>query len=116
MISITRTSYSTRGPVIFRNTENCRFGEHKARVGRHATLNAGAVIVHGGVAHGDRTFFLDVEVTEDQLSDIRYFFETDATGVMVAVSDGVYFGTISEINPRGNRLKATILIKSKESD
>lgn len=114
MIAITNIVWSTLDPVIIHNTSECRLSEMTARVSRHATLNCGAVIVHGGVSHGDRTLYIEAAMAQAQETALRSLFE-NSTGVHIALSDGLFYGAISEVKTKQGRVKATILIKSKEN-
>jgi len=115
MISISSATYSTDHPVVINRTEKCRLGEQVARVKRSATLDGGAVISHFGVSAGDRTLLIDARVTAAQATRFKTLFSNGVNGVMVGISDGVFFGTVSELDLHSARLKATILIESKES-
>jgi len=114
MISIAMTIFDPSGHVTIMDTSKCNFGKKPARVSRSATLDGGAVITHSGVSHGDRTFTLDCQISEAQETAINYIHE-NATSVLVSCSEGVFLGAISDLETYEGKLKATILIKSKEN-
>jgi len=114
MISISMTTFNTSGHVTIMDTSNCNFGKKPARVSRVATLDGGAVIIHSGVSHGDKTFILDSRINETQETAINYI-HNNATSVLVSCSEGVFLGAISDLETYKGKLKATILIKSKEN-
>jgi hypothetical protein len=116
MIAISSAVYdATYSPVVINRDHMSVLGEQKARVSRSATLDGGAVIVHQGVSAGDRTFHIDAEVTETQESNLKSLFGNGVNGCLVSTADGVFFGSLSEVKAHKGRIKATILIKSKES-
>lgn len=115
MITIATQLFDPSGHITIMDTSKCNFGKKPARVSRSGTLDGGAVITHSGVSHGDRTFTLDCQITEAQETTMNYIHET-ATIILVSCSEGVFLGAISDLETYEGKLKAIILIKSKEND
>lgn len=114
MISISTIVADLTGSLVVMNTSNCNFSNRPARVSRSATLDGGAVIIHSGVIEGDRTFYLDCKISEDQETLINYIYG-NSTLILVSCSEGLFLAAMSELDIRYGKLKATILIKSKEN-
>ena len=117
MIAISSAAYdATYSPVVIQRDELCITGEQVARVSQQATLDLGAVIVHGGVSAGDRTFLIEAQMTEAEETSLKALFTNGVNGCIVSTKDGVFFGAISDVKARRGRVKANILIKEKDSD
>ena len=114
MISISMIVSDVDGSFILNNTQKCDFGHRPSRISRVATLDGGAVIVNSGISHGDRTFSIESRVSKADMEAFGYIYETSAA-VMVVISDGLFYGVISDFEDKNGLLKATILIKNKEN-
>lgn len=102
------------GNLVIKNTSKCIFGELFSRVSRSATLDLGCVISHYGTSHGDRVFAIVADISETQATTFKYI-QTNSTSVLVAIPEGLFLGAISDSKIEYGKLKATILIKSKET-
>jgi len=114
MISIASAAWSLTGPIVVQNTSQCKLEDHVARVSRHATLDGGAVIVHGGVSDGDRIMRVNIKLSESDEAEFKVLFAS-STGVVVSVPDGVFYGALYTMQRKKGRVSTTILIKEKES-
>lgn len=114
MISISMPVRDTEGSIVLYKTEFCKFGNTTARVTRTPTLDGGAVIVHSGISAADRTLNLDMVLTAEEESALKYIYNASQF-ILVSLSDGFFYGAISEMNINNGKLKATILIKQKEN-
>lgn len=112
MMSISMITSDAQGTVVFKEGTST-FGEQPARVSRQATLDGGAVIVHSGVSHGDRTFKINTKINAEQKALIEHIHQ-NSTLVLISCTEGLFLGAISTINTNNGTLTATILIKSKE--
>lgn len=114
MISISTIFADLTGSIIINNTSKCDFTQMPARVSRIATLDLGAVIVHSGISEGDRTFFIDCDVSEIQKNRLTYIFSV-STIILVSCLEGLFIGTLSDFEIKNGQFKTKILIKSKEN-
>jgi len=113
MMSISMTVSDAQGSVVLKQGAST-FGEQPARVSRQATLDGGAVIVHSGASHGDRTFRIDTKIDEGQKTLMEHIHQ-NSTLVLISCSEGLFLGAISTITASNGALTATILIKEKEA-
>jgi len=113
MISISTLTSDTMGSVVINELPSSDLDTKTARVNRSKTLDGGVYINHFGFSHGDRTLKIDSNLPESQVARINHIF-TNYTSVLVSMRDGVYKGTIKDVNAQGQISKITILIEQKE--
>lgn len=99
---------------MVRENKESEVDQYPARVSRSATLDGGAVIVHSGFSHGDRTIKIIATVSEDDAETLLNIHQTE-TLVCISIKDGFYLGAIELLDINGGQVKMTFLIQEKLS-
>ena len=114
MIGIATTTSNATGAMIIREKPESDLNNYPARVSRYATLDGGAVIVHGGYSDGDRTLKVLADMSESDEGTLLNIHQTE-TLLNISIADGVFSGAIERFFCKGGAVELTILLKEKLS-
>lgn len=115
MIGISTITANEEGSIIIQEKPESEIKRFPARVSRSATLDGGAVIVHSGFSHGDRTLRVMAELTQADADKITSLHQTE-TLVNISMPDGFFSGALSSLYIDNGAMDLTILIQEKLSD
>jgi len=113
MISISTTTANTSGNVIIKNYKSSDLNNASARVTRTATLDGGAVIIHSGFSHGDRTLRIDARIDKTNGDNLWSLYKNE-TFFLVSFKDGLFLAAIGSLNVDNGRADMSILINNSE--
>lgn len=114
MIGIHTLTGSATGDMIIHEHRDSELNAYATRTTRAKTLDGGAVIVHSGFAHGDRTIQVRGDISETDAAKLRTITENQTT-LYFALPDGFFKGVIDRLVTENGELDLTILIESKLS-
>jgi len=115
MISITTLTSNENGAIILHEKKSgSELEKYPVRVSRSATLDGGAVIVHSGFSHGDRTLKVSADVTESEAEAIKAIYMTE-TVIRVSTRDGAYLGAMSDLSIDNGACEFNLLLTEKVS-
>ena len=110
IIGIKNAVQDAGSAVIIKNDSRCEIKRTRPRVSRTATLDLGVVIDNQGYAVGDRTiriFSLVSDSVEAKLWDLV----KNNLYLLVSTRDGLFFGSVEEMNIDRGQLEMTFLVK-----
>jgi hypothetical protein len=101
--------------LVIHERMDSELDKYPARVSRSATLDGGAVIVHSGLSHGDRTLRIRADLSQTDAATLLTLHGAEAL-INIAMPDGFYSGAIERLDINKGQIDMTILIESKLSD
>uniref|UniRef100_A0A6M3KER5 Tail protein n=1 Tax=viral metagenome TaxID=1070528 RepID=A0A6M3KER5_9ZZZZ len=114
MVGLTTTTANADGDIIFYENPDSELRKLDARVSRTATLDGGAVIVHGGVTWADATLKIVSDITEADELKLRAIYESESL-FYLSTALGFFSGAISYMDVSDGTLKLTFLVEEKLS-
>lgn len=112
MIGISTTTANTSGAMVIHERRTSSLKQYRPRVSRTATLDGGAVIVHGGFSHGDRTLNVQADMSRTQVDALIALVQTE-TLLNISLPDGFFSGSIDNISADAIPAQFSILLKEK---
>jgi len=95
------------------SSEN-KLTELAPRVTRTQTLDGGAVFVHSGFSHSDRTFDVKFNANDTNKTNLQSIIQTYAL-VRLALQEGIFIGSISSANFDKKIYSFTFLVSGKDT-
>lgn len=113
MIGISTPDANAVGNLVIHELPESKLGtEMQARVTRRSTLDGGAVLVHSGFSHGDRTFTIKARLSEEDEAILVGLHQTE-TLLYFSIPEGFFSGMISYLDANQGDILMTVLIKEK---
>ena len=104
MISISKTTYSLTGMVIFNESAKSVFTKRQPRLDFTKTLDGGGVFNHLGLSAQDRVFDISASVGETTATTLKAINETE-TEVIMSCKEGCFLGYIESFQCDNGELK-----------
>mgnify|MGYP000912754081 FL=1 len=114
MIGITAAMQDGNGGVTFPILAESRIFGGSRRVSRTQTLDGGCVINDGGFSHGDRTLQI-VTPYEENRWNVLWNLTQNHTQVTVSTREGLFLGTIENLDEEDRKIRIRVLLKEKLS-
>lgn len=109
-IGIKNTTQDPGSAVLIRDDSRSEIKVSKARVTRTATLDLGAVIDNQGYAAGDRVIRIVSEVSEAVEAKLWDLYKNNLY-LLVSTRDGIFYGSVDEMNVDRGQLSMIFLVK-----
>lgn len=114
MVGIAAAMQDGNGGVTFPILAESRILGGSRRVSRTQTLDGGCVINDGGFSHGDRTLQI-VTPYEEGRWNVLWNLTRNHTQVTVSTREGLFLGTIDNLDEEDRKIRIRVLLKEKLS-
>lgn len=110
MISITKINAELDSAIVFDENPRSQIRRHSSRVSITPTLDGGGVLDNQGYSVADRILTIRAILDQSRSAKLWQLFK-DELYINIGTNDGVFFGSIENIELDNGQLFMTILIK-----